>query len=129
MYNFLSNIPSNLLSLFSSAPSQSGQPFVPDMSGLSTYADIGIDPASSAFDSNMGTYDPASQYYDIGGETKRMLPNFGNQMNQQLQQQLAQLNQSVEPMQMQRGKAVEQAILSSLLSPQTALKAYRPTLL
>jgi hypothetical protein len=46
-----------------------------------------------------------------------------------MQQQLAQLNQAVDPMQMQRGKEVEQAILSSLLSPQVALKAYRPTLI
>lgn len=129
MFNFLNNLPNNFLSLFSSSPSQLGQPFIPDMSGLSTYADIGIDPSSSAFDSNMGTYDPASPYYNLGGTTKRILPNFGNQMNQQLQQQLAQLNQIGELMQMKKGKQVENSTLSNLLSPQVALKVYRPTLL
>jgi hypothetical protein len=115
-------------SLFQPQAGYSGT-FTPDMSGMSTYGDIGIDPASTAFDSNMGTYDPASQYYDLGGAKKTMLPNFGNQMNQQLQQQLTQLNQVGDLMQMQRGNEVEQAILSSLLSPQVALKAYRPTLI
>jgi hypothetical protein len=115
-------------SLFQPQAGYSGT-FTPDMSGMSTYGDIGIDPASTAFDSNMGTYDPASQYYDMGNINRLMPVNFGGQMNQQLSQQLAQLNQAVDPMQMQRGKEVDQAILSSLLDPSVALKAYRPTLI
>jgi hypothetical protein len=59
----------------------------------------------------------------------RSMPNFGGAAQQQASQQLAQLNQAVDPMQMQRGKEVEQAILSSLLDPTVALKAYRPTLI
>ena len=129
-----------LSSLFGGGKGSSGS-FVPDLSGLSTYADIGIDPESSAFDSNMGTYDPASKYYDLGSSSslldsllskqkQQSMPNFGNQLQQQTQQQLGQLNQGGDfGGGMKKGQAVPEAVLYSLLSPQVALKAYRPTLI
>jgi hypothetical protein len=130
--NFLSN-------LFSGSEGSSGT-FVPDLSGLSTYADIGIDPATTAFDSNMGTYDPASKYYNLNQSSliddllskqrQQSMTNFGNQIQQQSAQQMAQLNQGGDfGMGMRQGQAVPQAILSSLLDPAVALKAYRPTLI
>lgn len=127
-----------LSSLFGGGKGSSGS-FVPDLSGLSTYADIGINPESTVFDSNMGTYDPASKYYDLGSSSslldsllskQKSMPNFGNQIQQQTQQQLAQLNQGGDfGMGMRKGQAIPESILSSLLSPQVALKAYRPTLI
>jgi hypothetical protein len=133
------NIVKALASYFTGG-SSSGS-FVPDLSGLSTYADIGIDPSSSAFDSNMGTYDPASKYYDLGSSSslldsllsrqkQQSMPSFGNQMQQQTQQQMAQLNQGGDfGGGMRKGQAIPQAILASLLDPSVALKAYRPTLI
>jgi hypothetical protein len=60
----------------------------------------------------------------------RSMPNFGNQMQQQTQQQLGQLNQGGDfGMGMRKGQVIPQAILSSLLDPAVALKAYRPTLI
>lgn len=130
-----------LSSLFGGSGGSSGT-FVPDLSGLSTYADIGIDPESSAFDSNMGTYDPASKYYDLGSSSslldsllskqkKQSMPNFGGQMQQQTAQQLAQLNdyQGMNSGGIKKGQAIPQSVLSSLLDPTNALKAYRPTLI
>jgi hypothetical protein len=129
-----------LSSLFGGGGGASGT-FTPDLSGLSTYGDIGIDPTTSAFDSSMGTYDPASKYYDLGSSSslldsllskqkQQSMPNFGNQMQQQAAQQLAQLNQGDDfGMGMRKGQAIPQAILSSLLDPSVALKAYRPTLI
>jgi hypothetical protein len=57
------------------------------------------------------------------------MPDFGGQMQQQANQQLAQLNQDNESGGMRKGQAIPQAILSSLLDPANALKAYRPTLI
>jgi hypothetical protein len=62
----------------------------------------------------------------------RSMPNFGNSTQQQAAQQLAQLNDSNQDNQnggMRKGQAIPQAILSSLLDPSVALKAYRPTLI
>lgn len=59
----------------------------------------------------------------------RSMPNFGNQMQQQTAQQLGQLNQGGESGGMRKGQVIPQAILSSLLDPVNALKAYRPTLI
>ena len=114
--------------------------FTPDLSGLSTYEDIGIDPDSSVFDSNMGTYDPAEPYYDmnksslldslLGKQKQQSMPNFGGQMQQQTQQQMAQLNQGGDfGMGMRKGQAIPESVLASLLDPKVALKAYRPTLI
>ena len=61
--------------------------------------------------------------------SRQRLPNFGGQMQQQAAQQLAQLNQIEELSGMRKGQAIPQAILSSLLDPSVALKAYRPTLI
>jgi hypothetical protein len=60
----------------------------------------------------------------------RSMPNFGNSTQQQATQQLAQLNQGGDSGGgMRKGQAIPQAILSSLLDPSVALKAYRPTLI
>lgn len=60
----------------------------------------------------------------------RSMPNFGNSTQQQAAQQLAQLNQGGDMGGgMKKGQAIPQAILSSLLDPSVALKAYRPTLI
>jgi hypothetical protein len=60
----------------------------------------------------------------------KAMPNFGNQMQQQTQQQMAQLNQGGDlGGGMRKGQSVSQAILSSLLDPKNAVKAYRPTLI
>lgn len=59
----------------------------------------------------------------------RSMPNLGSQMQQQTAQQLGQLNQGGESGGMRKGQAIPQAILSSLLDPNNALKAYRPTLI
>lgn len=60
---------------------------------------------------------------------ERSMPNFGGQMQQQTAQQLAQLNQGGESGGIKKGQAIPPSILSSLLDPQNALKAYRPTLI
>jgi hypothetical protein len=60
------------------------------------------------------------------------MPSFGNSTQQQAAQQLAQLNESNQDNQIggiKKGQAIPQAILSSLLDPSVALKAYRPTLI
>jgi hypothetical protein len=60
----------------------------------------------------------------------RSMPNFGQQSQQQAAQQLAQLNQGGDSSGgMRKGQVIPQAILSSLLDPNNALKAYRPTLI
>lgn len=59
----------------------------------------------------------------------RSMPNFGGQMQQQTAQQLAQLNQGGESGGMKKGSVIPQSILSSLLDPKNAVKAYRPTLI
>ena len=60
----------------------------------------------------------------------RSMPNFGQQSQQQAAQQLAQLNQGGDSSGgMRKGQVIPQAILSSLLDPSVALKAYRPTLI
>jgi hypothetical protein len=125
---------SNFLSGIFGSPA-AGTEFVPDLSGQSTYADIGINPDSMIFDSNMGTYDPASKYYDYSyasqkSQQKPRMPDFGKSAQQQAAQQLADLNQGGDSGGgMRKGQAIPQAILSSLLDPSVALKAYRPTLI
>ena len=58
------------------------------------------------------------------------MPSFGNSVQQQAAQQLAQLNQGGDSGGgMRKGQVIPQAILSSLLDPSVALKAYRPTLI
>jgi hypothetical protein len=57
------------------------------------------------------------------------MPNFGGSAQQQAAQQLAQLNQGGESGGIRKGQAIPQAVLSSLLDPANALKAYRPTLI
>ena len=60
----------------------------------------------------------------------RSMPNLGSSMQQQTQQQLGQLNQGGDSSGgMRKGQVIPQAILSSLLDPSVALKAYRPTLI
>ena len=57
------------------------------------------------------------------------MPDFNSQMQQQTNQQLAQLNQDNQSGGMRKGQAIPQSLLSSLLDPANALKAYRPTLI
>jgi hypothetical protein len=60
----------------------------------------------------------------------RSMPDFGKSTQQQAAQQLAQLNQGGDfGSGMRKGQAIPQSILSSLLDPAVALKAYRPTLI
>jgi hypothetical protein len=60
----------------------------------------------------------------------RSMPDFGKSAQQQAAQQMAQLNQGGDfGGGMRKGQAIPQAILSSLLDPAVALKAYRPTLI
>ena len=60
----------------------------------------------------------------------KSMPDFGKSAQQQAAQQLAQLNQGDDMGGgMRKGQAIPQAILSSLLDPSVALKAYRPTLI
>jgi hypothetical protein len=61
---------------------------------------------------------------------KSRMPDFGGQIKQQAAQQLADLNQGGDSSGgIRKGQAIPQAILSSLLDPSVALKAYRPTLI
>lgn len=121
-----------LSSIFGGSSGGSGE-FIPDLSGQSTYGDIGIDPDSMIFDSNMGTYDVAEPYYGYQysspAQQKFKTPDFGNQAQQQLAQQLGQLNQGGESGGMKKGQAIPTSVLASLLDPKNAVKAYRPTLL
>jgi hypothetical protein len=78
-------------SLFQPQAGYSGT-FTPDMSGMSTYGDIGIDPSTSAFDSNMGTYDPAQPYYNMGGNKQNNMALARSLMGMQQQQQQKQQN-------------------------------------
>jgi hypothetical protein len=62
----------------------------------------------------------------------KSMPSFGSSAQQQAAQQLAQLNDFNQDNQIggiKKGQAIPQAILSSLLDPSVALKAYRPTLI
>jgi hypothetical protein len=60
----------------------------------------------------------------------RSMPDFGKSAQQQAAQQLADLNQGGDSSGgMRKGQVIPQAILSSLLDPVNALKAYRPTLI
>lgn len=60
---------------------------------------------------------------------KSRMPDFGKSAQQQAAQQLAEFNQGGESGGMRKGQAIPQSILSSLLDPAVALKAYRPTLI
>jgi hypothetical protein len=61
---------------------------------------------------------------------KSRMPDFGKSAQQQAAQQLADLNQGGDSSGgMRKGQAIPQSILSSLLDPAVALKAYRPTLI
>jgi hypothetical protein len=60
----------------------------------------------------------------------RSMPDFGKSAQQQAAQQLAEFNQGGDSGGgMRKGQAIPQSILSSLLDPAVALKAYRPTLI
>jgi hypothetical protein len=60
----------------------------------------------------------------------KSMPDFGKSAQQQAAQQLAEFNQGGDSGGgMRKGQAIPQAILSSLLDPSVALKAYRPTLI
>jgi hypothetical protein len=61
--------------------------------------------------------------------SRQRMPNFGQQSQQQAEQQLNQLNQGNESGGMRKGKAIPMSQLAGLLNPQSAVKAYRPTLL
>lgn len=61
--------------------------------------------------------------------TSKGMPNFGSQMQQQTAQQLAQLNQAIDSNGIKKGSVVPASVLSTLLDPKNALKAYRPTLI
>lgn len=60
--------------------------------------------------------------------SKTRMPDFGNLMNQQTQQQLAGLNQE-SPLGIKKGGKVADSLLASLLDPTVAVKAYRPSLI
>jgi hypothetical protein len=60
----------------------------------------------------------------------RSMPDFGKSSQQQAAQQLANLNQGGDlGGGIKKGQTIPQSILSSLLDPNNALKAYRPTLI
>jgi len=60
----------------------------------------------------------------------RSMPDFGKSSQQQAAQQLANLNQGGDlGGGIKKGQTIPQSILSSLLDPSNALKAYRPTLI
>jgi hypothetical protein len=60
----------------------------------------------------------------------KSMPDFGKSAQQQAAQQLTEFNQGGDSSGgMRKGQAIPQAILSSLLDPSVALKAYRPTLI
>lgn len=127
---------SNWLSgLFGGSSGTTSGEFIPDLSGQSIYEDIGIDPESSGLDINSPLSDPAEQYYDYkysspsspSRQSQRM-PDFGNLMNNQTQQQLAGLNQE-SPLGIKKGGQVADSVLASLLDPSVAVKAYRPSLI
>lgn len=61
--------------------------------------------------------------------SRNRMPDFGKQAQQQAAQQLAELNQDNQSGGMKKGQAIPQSVLSSLLDPANALKAYRPTLI
>lgn len=98
-------------------PTSSGNIFEP--SGMSP----------SQISSIQGAGDSALMQNQLANKLKPKMPDFGGQAQQQVAQQLAQLNQGGESGGIKRGQAIPQAILSSLLDPKVALKAYRPTLL
>jgi hypothetical protein len=98
-------------------PTSSGNIFEP----------AGMSPSQISSIQNMG--DMSLLQERMAGKS---MPNFGNSTQQQAAQQLAQLNESMQDNQsggMRKGQAIPQAILSSLLDPSVALKAYRPTLI
>jgi hypothetical protein len=109
-------------SLFQPQAGYSGT-FTPDMSGMSTYGDIGIDPSTTAFDSNMGTYDPAQPYYDMGGKQDNMAMArslMGMQQQQQQQQQtIHAMNQMAEMNLIRGGQVANNPNLLDLMTVRT----------
>ena len=61
--------------------------------------------------------------------SRQRMPDFGQQSQQETAKQLAQLNQGGESGGMRKGQKIPVSLLASLLDPQNAVKAYRPTLL
>jgi hypothetical protein len=106
-------------SLFQPQAGYSGT-FTPDMSGMSTYGDIGIDPASTAFDSNMGTYDPAMPYYNMGGNQNNMAMAralMGMQQNQKQQKdKYEQMNRLPQMSQIRGGQVANNPNLLDLMA-------------
>jgi hypothetical protein len=109
-------------SLFQPQAGYSGT-FMPDMSGMSTYGDIGIDPSTTAFDSSMGTYDPASPYYNMGGKQDNMAMArslMGMQQQQQQQQQkINAMNQMAEMNLIRGGQVANNPNLLDLMTVRT----------
>jgi len=109
-------------SLFQPQAGYSGT-FTPDMSGMSTYGDIGINPSTTAFDSNMGTYDPAMPYYNMGGKQDNMAVArslMGMQQQQQQQQQkINAMNQMAEMNLIRGGQVANNPNLLDLMTVRT----------
>jgi hypothetical protein len=106
-------------SLFQPQAGYSGT-FMPDMSGMSTYGDIGIDPSTTAFDSSMGTYDPAMPYYNMSGNQNNMAMAralMGMQQNQKQQKdKYAQMNRLPQMSQIRGGQVANNPNLLDLMA-------------
>lgn len=95
-------------------PTSSGNIFEP----------AGMSPSQISSIQSMG--DSALLKEQMAGRSR--MPDFGNLMNQQTQQQLAGLNQE-SPLGIKKGGQVAESLLASLLDPAVAVKAYRPSLI
>jgi hypothetical protein len=95
-------------------PTSSGNIFEP----------AGMSPSQISSIQSMG--DSALLKEQMAGRSR--MPDFGNLMNQQTQQQLAGLNQE-SPLGIKKGGQVAESLLASLLDPTVAVKAYRPSLI
>jgi hypothetical protein len=61
--------------------------------------------------------------------SRQSMPDFGKQSQQQSIQELDRLNNGGEFSGMRKGQQIPTSLLSSLLDPTNAVKAYRPTLI
>jgi len=120
--------PSFLSSLFTQAPAPMGTDYsravqmYPTSSG-NIFEPAGMSP--SQISSIQGIGDMALLQDKLAS---RSMPSFGGSQQQQSQEQVMNtINDTVA--QLRRGQQVPQAVLSSLLDPQKAVKAYRPTLI
>ena len=120
--------PSFLSSLFTQAPAPMGADYSRAVQMYPTSSGNIFEPAgmsSSQISSIQGMGDMSLLQDKL---PSRNVPSFGGSQQQQSQEQVMNtINDTVA--QLRRGQQVPQAVLSSLLDPQKAVKAYRPTLI